>query len=127
MFVQKDDKAAVNNFLVMQIQMKDSNVQFDENSKPFVENSYEKSTGSLLYLSVLTRPDIAFAINRLAEFNKCLKETHFVAAKIILRYLKGTVYFSLKFSKIVPAKTISPVTQMPIGELKRVENQFQES
>ena len=127
-FLQLDDKG-VNNFLGMQVQMKDgtiaishegyiskllekwnmsdcrvakdpkSNVQFDKNSKPFDENLYRNVIGSLLYLSVLTRPDIAFAVNRLAQFNNCPKETHFGAAKRLLRYLKGTIKFSLKYSK----------------------------
>ena len=128
-FMQKDDERVVNKFLGMQTQMKDGtiaishegyiskllekwnmsdckvakdpmlNVQFDENSKPFDKNLYRKLIGSLLYLSVSTRPDIAFAVNRLAQFNNCPKETHFVAAKRVLRYLKGTIKFSLKYSK----------------------------
>ena len=75
-----------------------TNVQFDQISKPFDENLYTKLIDSLLDFSVSTRPDIAFAVNGLAQFNDCPKK-HFVAAKRILRYLKGTIKFSLKYSK----------------------------
>ena len=76
-----------------------SNEQSDKNSKSFDENLYRKLIGSLLHLSVSTQPDIVFAVNRLAHFNKCPKETHFVTAKKIFRYLKRTIKFSLKSSK----------------------------
>ena len=58
-----------------------SNVQFEESSKLFDESLNKNLFGSLLYLSVSTRPDSAFAVNRLAQFNNCPKETHLVVAK----------------------------------------------
>lgn len=60
---------------------------------------YQKLIGSLMYLAVLTRPDITFAINYLSQFNNCYSEYHWQCAKRILRYLKGTKHFKLCFSK----------------------------
>ncbi|KMQ87115.1 gag-pol polyprotein [Lasius niger] len=51
---------------------------------------YQELVGCLLYLSLATRPDIAHAASALSQFTDCFNETHWGAAKRILRYLKGT-------------------------------------
>jgi hypothetical protein len=51
---------------------------------------YCELVGALLYLSVCTRPDIAHAVGLLARFMSAPKKQHWVAAKRVLRYLKGT-------------------------------------
>lgn len=50
---------------------------------------YRATIGSLQYLS-FTRPDIAFAVNRLSQFMHQPTDLHWMAAKRILRYLAGT-------------------------------------
>jgi hypothetical protein len=45
--------------------------------------------GSLMYL-VNTRPDICYAVNVLSQFMSQLRQTHWIAAKHVLRYLRGT-------------------------------------
>lgn len=42
-----------------------------------------------MYLAVLTQPDIAFNVSYLSRFNNHYVETHWKAAKRVLRYLKG--------------------------------------
>ena len=44
----------------------------------------------LLYLSMNTRPDIAFAVSQVAQFNSNPKQSHASAVKMIIRYLSGT-------------------------------------
>jgi hypothetical protein len=44
----------------------------------------------LLYLAGNSRPDIAFAVHQVARFSHDPKESHGVAIKRIIRYLKGT-------------------------------------
>lgn len=51
---------------------------------------YRELIGCLMYLSHLTRPDICFATTFLSRFNNDPGEKHWIAAKRILRYLKGT-------------------------------------
>jgi transposase InsO family protein len=51
---------------------------------------YATLIGSLMYLALGTRPDIAFAVNKLAQFTHDPKPMHWTAVKRIFRYLKYT-------------------------------------
>jgi len=63
----------------------------DPEGKPFDETwSYPSIVGMLLYLTSNTRPDIAFAVSQVARFNHSPKQSHAIAVKMIVRYLKGT-------------------------------------
>ena len=53
--------------------------------------------GSLLYLTA-SRPDIQFGVCLCARFQANPKESHFKAAKRILKYLKGTTNVGLWYS-----------------------------
>ncbi|KAI3526642.1 hypothetical protein L1887_05902 [Cichorium endivia] len=55
---------------------------------------YRKLVGSLQYLA-FTRPDVSYAINRLAQFMHAPSQIHWQALKRVLRYLKGTIYHGL--------------------------------
>jgi hypothetical protein len=52
--------------------------------------AYASIVGMLLYLSTNTRPDITYAVSQVARFNARPKQTHAVAVKTIVRYLRGT-------------------------------------
>ncbi|XP_036322252.1 secreted RxLR effector protein 161-like [Rhagoletis pomonella] len=52
-----------------------------------------------MYLAVSTRPDIAFAVNFMSQFNSNYAEEHWKSAKRILRYLKSTINFGLLYKK----------------------------
>ena len=54
------------------------------------ELPYQSLTGSLLYATMATHPDITYAIAQLCKYNSSYTQTHWVAAKRVLRYLKGT-------------------------------------
>lgn len=51
---------------------------------------YQSLVGSLGWIASTTRPDIAYAVSQLGRFNSAWTTTHWVAAKHVLRYLKGT-------------------------------------
>ena len=52
--------------------------------------SYASIVGMLLYLSMHTRPDLAFAVSQVSRFTSDPREPHNKAVKYILRYLKAT-------------------------------------
>ena len=68
----------------------------DENCELFDKEIYQSCLGSLLYLSVKTRPDIAFAVNSVAKLNSNPIKLHWTAVKRILPYLRGS-YFKFGF------------------------------
>ncbi|SGY18614.1 BQ5605_C014g07413 [Microbotryum silenes-dioicae] len=51
---------------------------------------YLQAIGSLLYISLGTRPDIAFAVSYLSRFANNPGRRHWVAVKHVLRYLRAT-------------------------------------
>jgi hypothetical protein len=53
--------------------------------------------GSLNYLTT-TRPDISYAVSILSQFMDKTNESHWKAAKKVLRYLKGTMNFGLLYT-----------------------------
>lgn len=55
---------------------------------------YRSIVGALQYITV-TRPDIAFSVNKVSQFMHCPLDTHFKAVKRILRYLKGTLSYGM--------------------------------
>jgi hypothetical protein len=52
--------------------------------------AYQQIIGSLMYLVTGTRPDLAYTITHLSQFNSSPSITHLTAAKRVLRYLQGT-------------------------------------
>jgi histone deacetylase 1/2 len=56
---------------------------------------YRSVVGSLQYATI-TRPEISYAVNKVCQFMSAPKETHWVAVKRILRYLKGTIDLGLQ-------------------------------
>ncbi|XP_057671346.1 uncharacterized protein LOC130903102 [Diorhabda carinulata] len=60
---------------------------------------YQELIGSLKYLAVMTRPDISHAVSLLSQYNNSYTKLHWQYVKRVLRYLKGTADFSMKFSK----------------------------
>ena len=50
-----------------------------------------------MYLALGIRPDISYAVNRLAQFTQKPQLKHWTAIKWVLWYLKGTHDFSLTY------------------------------
>jgi hypothetical protein len=58
---------------------------------------YRQLIGSLMYL-VNTRPDICYAVSALSQFMIQSRQLHWVAAKHVLRYLRGTVGYGVRYA-----------------------------
>jgi hypothetical protein len=57
---------------------------------------YKQLIGSLMYL-VNTKPGICFAVNTLSRFMVEPRQEHWVAAKYVLIYLRGTMEYGLRY------------------------------
>jgi len=69
------------------------------NGEKEVENiPYREAVGSLMYLSIGTRPDITFAVNSVSQFLERPMKIHWNAVKRILKYLKETADHGLYYS-----------------------------
>jgi hypothetical protein len=58
---------------------------------------YRRLIGSLMYL-VNTRPDICYAVNVLSQFMSQSRQTRWIATKHVLRCLRGTVEYGLRYA-----------------------------
>jgi hypothetical protein len=54
------------------------------------QKAYAHFNGRLLHLAINTRPDIAFAVSRLAQYTIKPNSQCWAALKRLIRYLKGT-------------------------------------
>ena len=62
------------------------------------QKEYQKIIGGLIYLAIITRPDIAFAIGRLSQYLSDPSEGHFKLLKSLMRYLRSTTDLGLEFN-----------------------------
>jgi hypothetical protein len=70
------------------------------NSGKIDPHLYRHLIGSMIYL-VNTRPDICYAMSILSQFMSQLRQTHWIAVKHVLRYLRGTVGYGLRYASSV--------------------------
>ncbi|KAK2442749.1 putative mitochondrial protein [Trifolium repens] len=59
---------------------------------------FKQIVGSLMYLTA-TRPDIMFAVCLISRYMEKPTDEHLLAAKKVLRYVKGTVEFGVQYLK----------------------------
>nr|GEU61594.1 retrovirus-related Pol polyprotein from transposon TNT 1-94 [Tanacetum cinerariifolium] len=59
--------------------------------------SYANAVGSLMYLMVCTRPDIAYAVSVVSRYLANSGKNHWEAVKWILKYLRGTANVGLVY------------------------------
>ncbi|KAK5786534.1 hypothetical protein PVK06_041171 [Gossypium arboreum] len=69
------------------------------------EKEYRSLVGCLLYLTA-TRPDILYAVSLLSRFMHCCNVAHFKATKRVLRYVKGTLGYGVKFERAEELKLV---------------------
>ena len=69
-----------------------------EGKKEMKKVPYQELVGGLLYLAVATCPNISYAVGVLCRFIDNPGHLHWVMAKRLLQYLKGTVDLKLMYS-----------------------------
>ena len=70
---------------------------FDDTTSERVDATlYRQMIGSLMYLTNM-RPDICFAMNTLSQYMVEPRHVHLIASKHVLRYLKGTIDYRLRY------------------------------
>ncbi|XP_055590100.1 uncharacterized protein LOC129742249 [Uranotaenia lowii] len=77
-----------------------------EDAEQLKKIPYQEAVGSLMYLAQCTRPDILFAVNKLSRFNTNPSLKHWEAVKHLLRYLKGTAKYKLRYTRQGESKLI---------------------
>ncbi|KAK2443673.1 putative mitochondrial protein [Trifolium repens] len=78
----------------------DTNSKLKECSEEEVVDStmFKQIIGSLRYLCN-SRPDISYAVGVVSRFMNMPRKSHLIAAKRVLRYVKGTINYGLLFPK----------------------------
>lgn len=66
-----------------------------EDADPEFISRYRSIVGSLMYAMLGTRPDLAYTVSRLAQFQENPAQEHLAAAIHVLRYLQGTKDYRL--------------------------------
>jgi hypothetical protein len=75
----------------------------DTEQEPFEDaTKYRALVGGLMYLAVVTRPDIAQSVYRLARYMSKPVQAHWEAAKSVLRYVKGTAAYGIVYGRGEP-------------------------
>ena len=75
----------------------ESSVNFVVDSKDVITCPYREAIGCLNFASQVTRPDITYAVNKLARFSASPKAVHWNAVKRVMRYLKATINCSITY------------------------------
>ena len=68
-------------------------------TSPADSKTYREAVGSLIYAMTCTRPDICWIVTKLSQHLSKPLQSHWVAVKHVLRYLKGTLNKKLCYKK----------------------------
>ncbi|KAL0332983.1 UNVERIFIED_CONTAM: Retrovirus-related Pol polyprotein from transposon TNT 1-94 [Sesamum calycinum] len=78
----------------------DLNLHLAKNKdEPECQIEYSRIIGSLMYIMNCTRPDIAYAVNKLSRFTSNLSKDHWKGLIRVLRYLKYTSNYGLHYTR----------------------------
>ncbi|GAA0148492.1 hypothetical protein LIER_36732 [Lithospermum erythrorhizon] len=92
----------------------------DEDGKEVDINNYKNMIGSLLYLTA-SRPDIAHSVGVCARYQAASKESHLNLVKTIIKYVQGTLLFSIYFC-ITVKQTVQVVSEAYPGSIHAIQH-----
>ena len=90
-----------------------SNPDGNEGNK---SNSFAELLGELQYIANMTRPDIAFTVNRLALYTVNPSMQHITTLKCILQYLSGTQEYEITYKSIPDYPTFKGFANAAYGD-----------
>lgn len=64
-----------------------------------LREKYQEAVGSLLLLAQVSRPEIAYAVSVVSRYCRDPRSIHWTAVKRIMRYLRGTLNYCLRYTK----------------------------
>lgn len=94
--------------LISRFGMKDCNpvktpmevgLKLNKSDKSPTEKPYRELVGSLMYLTMGSRPDLGFPVNYFSRFQEGASENHWNHLKRVVRYLKGSRELKLIFKR----------------------------
>ncbi|XP_060972596.1 uncharacterized mitochondrial protein AtMg00810-like [Cannabis sativa] len=68
-------------------------------SDPVQDPTQYKSVVGALQYATITRPEIAFSVNKVSQFMQSPLEAHWIVVKRIFRYLPGTIDYGIHLTK----------------------------
>jgi hypothetical protein len=76
------------------------NKEFHSDSKELTDSRlYREIVGSLIYVMTCTRPDLSYVVTKLSQHMSKPTIAHLNLSKFVLKYIKGTLDYNLKFKK----------------------------
>jgi hypothetical protein len=74
------------------------NLRKEDDSPDVDQSSYRSMIGSLLYITT-SHPDIMHVVGMVGRYQSAPKQSHLLAVKRILKYLKGTMNYGLWYTR----------------------------
>jgi hypothetical protein len=80
----------------------DVNLHLTKNKENVISQlEYSRVIDSLMYIMNCTRPDIAYSVSKLSRYTSNLGEDHWKAIVRVLRYLKYTINYGMRYPAIL--------------------------
>jgi hypothetical protein len=96
-FALADAKPCTSPMIPGIVYTKDQSPNSPEEAVQMKKTPYREAIGSLMYVAVATRPDIAFAVSALSQFLSNPGRAHWEAVKRVFKYLSGTKTLELTY------------------------------
>ncbi|KAG8929142.1 hypothetical protein FRC01_004803, partial [Tulasnella sp. 417] len=90
-----------------QFTIEDSPVENSDEQQQMAKVPYLEAIGSLMYLMLGTRPDLAYAIGKLSRFGNNPGPKHWKGVKRVLRYVKGTLDYGITLGGLPESPILS--------------------
>lgn len=71
--------------------------KIDSNDQEMANVPYREAIGFLMFVALVSRPDIECAVNVVSRYANKYKRSHWLAVKRIFKYLLGTFKFGLLY------------------------------